>query len=418
MIDCLLEGTTLVLVNIDASTKDHILQQVNFISELDDLLQSYFGKNVLLGGDFNTCLNERMDKKGGTSNMQSTYNKKVKGLMGDMNLVDISRTRYPKEMKFTRRERSRGGLVQARLDFWLVSEQLSFQIKKCEIKPGIKSDHSLVKITLDLLHTQARGCSYWKFNNTLLKDQKYVKMIKNEISTIRKDVVMENKNTLWDFVKCQIRTKTISFSKQKSRENREKENNLLDRLKYLEKHITDNQEMLDEYYQTKTEWEALQTIKTDGIIFRSKVQCIELGEQNTKYFMSLEKRNYNVKYIKKLLNQSGEEIVNPENILSEQKSFYRNLYSSRQNNIDPSYKNFLSDDTLPRLNDSEHEELERDLQIEEIAKALKELPNDQTPGSDGFTSNFFKFFWPDLKELLYDSFQYSFQNGMLSADQH
>ena len=64
-----------------------------------------------------------MDKKGGTSNMQSAYNKRVKGLMENMNLVDIWRTRYPKEMKFTRRERSRGGLVQARLDFWLVSEE-------------------------------------------------------------------------------------------------------------------------------------------------------------------------------------------------------------------------------------------------------------------------------------------------------
>ena len=157
-------------------------------------------------------------------------------------------------------------------------------------------------------------------------------MIKNEISTIRNDIVMENKNTLWDFVKCQIRTKTISFSKQKSREYRVKENNLLDKLKYLEKRITDNQEVLDEYYQTKTEWEALQTIKTDVVIFRSKVQCTELGEKNAKHFMSLEKRNYNVKCIRKLLNQSGEEIVSPENILSEQKSFYRNLYSSRQNN--------------------------------------------------------------------------------------
>ena len=51
--------------------------------------------------------------------------------------------------------------------------------KNREIKPGIKSDHSLSKITLDLLHTQARGCSYWKFNNTLLKDIDYIEMIKN-----------------------------------------------------------------------------------------------------------------------------------------------------------------------------------------------------------------------------------------------
>ena len=70
--------------------------------------------------------------------------------MEDMNLIDIWRTRNPNDLKFTRRERSQGGLVQARLDFWLVSEQTYFQIKKYDIKPGMKSDHSLVRLTLDL----------------------------------------------------------------------------------------------------------------------------------------------------------------------------------------------------------------------------------------------------------------------------
>ena len=139
------------------------------------------------------------------------------------------------------------------------------------------------------------------------------------------------------------------------------------------------------------------------------------GKEN--YFLNLEKKNYNVKYIKKLLNQSGEEIVSPENILSEQKSFYSNLYASKQDHMDTSYQKLLSNDSLPNLNDFEKENLEKNLQLEEIAKALKELPNDKTPGSDGFTSNFYKFFWPDLKDLLYDSFQYSFQKGILSADQ-
>ena len=106
-------------------------------------------------------------------------------------------------------------------------------------------------------------------------------MIKNEITIIKNDVVMENKNILWDFVKCKIRTKTISFSKQKSRHNRERENRLLNSLKYLEKQITDNEETINEYYETKTEWEALQTTRTDGIILLSKVQWAELGEKKT-----------------------------------------------------------------------------------------------------------------------------------------
>ena len=57
------------------------------------------------------------------------------------------------------------------------------------------------------------------------------------------------------------------------------------------------------------------------------------------------------------------------------------------------------------------------MNLEELGKALKELSNDKTPGTDGFTTNFYKFFWPDIKYLLYDTFCYSFEMGLLSCNQ-
>ena len=53
----------------------------------------------------------------------------------------------------------------------------------------------------------------------------------------------------------------------------------------------------------------------------------------------------------------------------------------------------------------------------EIGKALKQLKNDKSPGNDGFTTNFYKFFWPDIKHLLFESYNYSFETGMLTNDQ-
>ena len=60
---------------------------------------------------------------------------------------------------------------------------------------------------------------------------------------------------------------------------------------------------------------------------------------------------------------------------------------------------------------------ESPLTIDEIAKALNELENDKSPGCDGFTTNFLKFFWTDLKLLIFDSFRYSFENNLLSDEQ-
>ena len=45
------------------------------------------------------------------------------------------------------------------------------------------------------------------------------------------------------------------------------------------------------------------------------------------------------------------------------------------------------------------------------------MPNNKTPGSDGLPTDFYKFFFKDISKNLLDSFNFSFRNGKLSADQ-
>ena len=45
------------------------------------------------------------------------------------------------------------------------------------------------------------------------------------------------------------------------------------------------------------------------------------------------------------------------------------------------------------------------------------MANDKTPGLDGLTTNFYKFFWPDIKDILFDSYISSFEHGELSSGQ-
>ena len=43
------------------------------------------------------------------------------------------------------------------------------------------------------------------------------------------------------------------------------------------------------------------------------------------------------------------------------------------------------------------------------------MKNNKSPGSDGFTSEFLKFFWKDLKVLVIGSLNYGYSLGSLSV---
>jgi hypothetical protein len=60
---------------------------------------------------------------------------------------------------------------------------------------------------------------------------------------------------------------------------------------------------------------------------------------------------------------------------------------------------------------------DRNITVEEAGKALKQLKNGKSPGSDGFTTDFYKFFWCDIKKSVIDSINYAKGIGKLSIDQ-
>ena len=52
-----------------------------------------------------------------------------------------------------------------------------------------------------------------------------------------------------------------------------------------------------------------------------------------------------------------------------------------------------------------------------MARVLKNMQNDKSPGPDGFTTNFYKFFFKDIGDFLVRSINYGFMTGSLSVTQ-
>ena len=419
LMNCEIESKEFTFINIYCPTKDNHSAQIDFLEVIRTKLEEHGDKNIIMGGDLNTYLNIKMDKKGGKIESSSKYSENLKTICEEFSLIDIWRIRNPDTLRFTRRENSRLGIVQSRLDYFLITEGISYLIKNTTINIGLSSDHSLIRIELELNATGKRGRGLWKFNNDLLTDQNYVKLIKTTIKNITNDIQMENKNQLWEYTKCQIRTDTMVYSSKRSKEMRQKENILVKKLeaieKTLDKNIVSESPEYYEYIQTKGEWENIVKKRTNGILLRSKAQWIEEGEKNTKYFVNLEKRNYEKKHIKKLIDEKGTEIIEEEKIIKEQQNFYENLYTTKVGNKNIEFGN--PKNNIPQLDQKLKDICDSPLTIEECGAALKKLQNNKSPGADGFTTNFFKFFWIDLKDILFTSYLYTEKNGVLSTFQ-
>ena len=149
-----------------------------------------------------------------------------------------------------------------------------------------------------------RGPGLWKFNNSLLKDNNYLTLITDSYPIIsEKYANIVDKRLRWELIKMEIRSNTISFAARKAKEFRKQESDLQKRLDEIDKSISnssDNQNIehkLKEFDRLKNELNRLYETKGKGAIFRSKVRWVELGEKPTKYFLNMEKKNYNKKVI-------------------------------------------------------------------------------------------------------------------------
>jgi hypothetical protein len=298
---------------------------------------------------------------------------------------------------------------------WMISANLLNIISYCKIDLGYRSDHSAVKLAFKLSDFK-RGKGIWKLNNSLLHDQDYVNLIKRTIIQETQTYnEMTNKGFAWDYLKMMIRSDTMFYSGSKNKIIKENRTKLENKLRNLEEILpqSDNDNTLMEIETIKLELEQINKEKTKASIFRSKCDWSEHGEQNSKFFLNLEKYNYSNKTISILEIDKKE--INTENEINENiKKYYEKLYSKNECNSQ------LLDDIsvdLPKLSDLDMAKTNGVITETEALKALKTLSNGKTPGIDGLTTDFYKFFWNDIKIFIIDSINYAFNTGEMSKDQ-
>ena len=177
-----------------------------------------------------------------------------------------------------------------------------------------------------------------------------------------------------------------------------------------------NDEKLIELSLNKEQLAEIRKENIDAVMFRSKCRYQDLGVKASRYFFNLENRNYTNKVMTKLVDGDGAEYTETKDILNYQHNFYEQLYDN-VNIIEDNPIESLIGENLTKLSSSESDSLEGKISLHELSEALKNMKNEKSPGMDGFTVEFFLFFWIDLGFFVLRSINYGYQSGFLSITQ-
>ena len=211
------------------------------------------------------------------------------------------------------------------------------------------------------------------------------------------------------------RSKSIAFSSAIRKNDLNVEKTLEAEIKHLEN--TDPENNFEHLKIKKDELQTLREKKLKGTLIRSRAKWVDQGEKASKYFCSLENRNFVSKRMSSIIDNEGNEVTESDEINREVQKFYTNLYSSREGDIENVDLNVRLKVETPKLTDEEAIAIEGPITIKEAGETLKKMQNNKSPGSTGFTSEFFKFFWKDLGHFIVKSLNYGFKKGELSNTQ-
>ena len=209
----------------------------------------------------------------------------------------------------------------------------------------------------------------------------------------------------------EIRAKTLSYSSFKKKEQDKLEKNLIAEIKILEERNNPSLHSLTEK-QHEIRKERLR-----GSLIRSRSKWIDEGEKPTKYFCNLETRNHVSKIIPRLTLDDGSDVTTQTEILTEVERFYKSLYQKNKDEIIDYDLNNVINANIDKLSNSDRDSLERKITVDEAAITLKNMSYNKSPGSDGFTTEFFKMFWKDLGHFVVRSLNYGYESGTLSQTQ-
>ena len=411
------QGEKLFITNVYAP--NDMQAKIDYFEKLTSNLKKYVDEKLIIVGDFNSVLNNKIDIISGRPHCVKEVNK-FNDILNKLNINDVWRLKHENEKEYS--WSCPNPFIARRIDFCFANENVINDCVSCDMLSTAHSDHRAVFLELNNTEFQ-KGPGYWRFNNDLLTDPEFLQQMNEILDTWLKSEDSDiNDQDKWELCKLKIKQFCSDFGKLKARKKRNDVMDLQIALKNIEKQCSEdpkNEDLQATLFKTKQKLEILEINRAKGAQTRARAKWVEEGEKSTKYFLTLEKIRAKSNYVTHVTNENGDIITGQSDVLKEITNYYARIYNKKSEvqDIAEEVKDFMKDEKCPSLNEEEAELCEGLMSEEEIGEALKSMKNGSSPGCDGLTVEFYKIFWNRIKRVLTKSFNATFENNEMSYSQ-
>ena len=378
----------------------------SFFTKILKISEDMCEQRVIIG-DFNVVMDPELDRLNSTFNKQKSQ-EILQVMCDELMLCDIWRVRNTEKRQFSWFRREKTKTIASRIDFALVPLALAQKVENVMYIPGFRTDHSAYFLCINITGFE-RGRGYWKMNTRHLRDCDYIEIMNR---TLDKKIAATSKMgraERWEYIKKQVAKTSQEFAKNKASDINLIIAQLSEKIAVMEENIHQLNEADSKILLcSKIDLEEFMAQKMEGVMFRVKANWEELGERSSKFFFGLERSKAGAKTCTSLINDRNEQINDPKKILEYQRAYYKDLYAEEKD-----VKFNLNNDTNIKIPEAMRVQADTVFTKGEMAKAIKDLANNKTPGSDGIPIDWYKVFYTKIRDVLFEAIEESFEKGKL-----
>ena len=361
-----------------------------FYRRLERWVKENLKNAIIMGGDFNTTL-EEIDLQGVKSNTRRAGREELQHLVRTCRLTDTYRHLYPGSTATTYVHHNKK--TSSRIDRIYTHETIAIQTAQ-HIDSTLKyTDHRALHVNLGTQAITPNRNTYYKFNDALLEHAPFTQYV-TELLQLNYETFKNHTHRIqfYENIKHIIKQQ----AQQAGRRLRKERKREVDQLEAIVERVKadKNRDFFgsEDYRYYEDKLKELQEGDNRGAQVRSRLSPI-IEEKPTREFLRMEKIIQGKREIRSIEIAKGVVTTDPAEIVGAFHRFYTDLYRREKVDID-TQNHFL--EYSATLSEAERQELEVEFSTKEIENSINKLNADSSPGPDGLTSLFYKFFAKDL----------------------